>query len=234
MTRGEVARLVAVMRAAWATRSPIGEDTVAVYCADLLDLDHGRALEAVEALRKTSEWFPTIAAIRARAVRDRVALPAPEEAWGIVRRAIGRIGMYRVPEFDCDEVHDAVAAIGWKSICTDDNEAATRARFCAAMASMIARRNDREATGRYRPAERMLPPAGEPASGDAHVLVETGYRTERPAAPALTPARETIGAFIAAVDDAGEAEAAISRVAAAFAPSSAPSASAVSTVRGRR
>ncbi len=181
MTSDEARDLVAIIAATW-TRPPVSEATVYAYAFGLADLDHAAAKEAVRSLMQTSRFLPTIAEVRERAVEQRVALPSPEEAWGIVRRAIGALGMYRTPVFDCDEIQAAVNAIGWRSICTEDNEASTRARFCAAMESFSDRRREAEATGRYVAPDRQLPENTEPRSGqgDQLVRVTTGYGTSRP------------------------------------------------------
>jgi len=181
VTKSEVAKLVSLMAASW-IRPPIGPETVHAYCFALEDLDHGLAQEAIRSLIQTSRFLPTIAEIRERAVKNRVDIPNPEEAWGIVRRAIGTLGSYRVPEFDCDEVQAAVDAIGWREICLGENEAASRARFCEAMKSATAKRLHLEATGKYLPADRQLPSNTTPRSGvgDPKVRVTTGYGTARP------------------------------------------------------
>lgn len=180
MTKSEVQKLVAMMAGVW-DRPPVQPEKVEAYCFALADLDRELSREAVRSLMQTSRFFPTIAEIRERAVKNRVNLPTPEEAWGIVRRAIGTVGWYCIPEFDCDEVQDAVRAIGWQNMCVDDNEAATRARYIDAFKGMAAKRLHLEATGRYVMPERQLPSGTRPGdSDDSRVRVVTGYGTPRP------------------------------------------------------
>jgi hypothetical protein len=181
MTRSEVQQLVAMMAATW-TRPPVLAETVHAYCFALADLEHEAAKAAVLDLMRTSRFFPTIAEIRERATKTRLSLPTPEEAWGIVRRAIGRHGNYRAPVFDCEEIQQAVEAIGWRDLCVGDNPAANRARWLDAYRGFVERRVDAEKTGRYVPTSRQLPMPEFGAVCFSHgtpVLVETGYPSER-------------------------------------------------------
>ena len=129
----------------------------------------------------------------------------------MVQRAIGRIGSYQAPQFDCDEVQAAVEAIGWRAICLDENLSATRARWIDAYKAAAAKRKDLEARGRYIAADRALPAPGVPnamTAGTA-VLVETGYATPRTNAPALPPGPDLPSAgmgkdgYVIAVDTPG-------------------------------
>lgn len=179
MTSDQVKQLVTMLASAW-PRPPVEAATVHVYAYALADLDHEAAMGAVMGLMQTSRFFPTIAEIRERAVKNRVDLPTPELAWGIVYRAIQRFGAHRVPEFDCDEIQEAVKAIGWKNLCLSENEVADRARFIDAMKAALAKRMHAEATGCYTPPARQLPANTVPLSGqgDPLVRVETGYGTD--------------------------------------------------------
>jgi hypothetical protein len=189
VTKDEARDLVGMLVATW-PRPPVEKATVHAYAFALADLDHEAVKAAVLSLMQTSRFLPTIAEIRERSVKQRVNLPGPEEAWGIVRRAVGTVGSYRLPEFDCDEIQAAVRAIGWKEICLGENEAATRARFIDAMKGETARRMQAEATGRYVPPDRQLPANTVPHSGRENpaVRVMTGFETERPKSPELKAA----------------------------------------------
>lgn len=189
MTKAEAYRVVAMIQGAW-PRPPLPDGTGEVYAMSLADLDFERTKAAVTRLVQTSRFLPTVAEIREAAAKDRVSLPAPEEAWGVVRRAIGKHGSYRVPVFDCDEIQAATDAIGWKEICLaegDAAQAANRSRWIDAYKAFRSRRLEDEARGVYRPADRQLPPRSEVERepGDSRVLVETGYATQR---LALVPA----------------------------------------------
>ena len=63
---------------------------------------------------------------------DPDAPPSVEEAWREVNEFIRSHGYMNPPkleEFSNPAVYDAVSSIGWLSICTDENVAATRAYF---------------------------------------------------------------------------------------------------------
>jgi hypothetical protein len=129
MTRGEVARLVATLMAAY----PQAQMTVAtskVYEHQLGDLDREVATVAVERLINTANWLPTVAQIRAAAAEVKYGpRRLGGEAWGDVVAAMRRVGFYRLPRFDDPIVADAVAMLGWQSLCSSENEVSDRARF---------------------------------------------------------------------------------------------------------
>lgn len=173
MTTAEAKRLVVMLSASW-PRQEIQQATLEVYALALADLDHGVAKAAVLQLMQTSRFFPTIAEIREAAVQTRVSLPTPEEAWGVVHRAIGKHGSYREPLFDCDEIQLATDAIGWQELCLGEHPAANRARWLDAYRGFVSRRLSAEARGKYVPPERQLGPEAK-----LPVLVETGYASPR-------------------------------------------------------
>lgn len=186
MTREQTQEIVAILAATW-TRPPVEKATVHAYAFALADLDHVAAKAAVLELMQTSRFLPTIAEIRERCVKGRVNLPTPEEAFGIVRRAIGRHGAYLTPVFDCEEIQSAVDAISWKEICLGENPVSNRARFIDAYRGFVDRRMREEATGKYVPSSRQLPAWGQDDRpiGETRVLVETGYASPRVALPML-------------------------------------------------
>jgi hypothetical protein len=199
VTRKEATQVVAMLQGAFPQRQ-LPDSTVEVYAMALADLDFELAKAAVMRLVQTSRFLPTVAEIREAAVRDRVSLPTPEEAWGIVRRAIGKHGSYRVPVFDCDEVHDAVRDIGWQEICLSETPASTRARFIDAFKSRVARRMDQEARGSYVRGARELPALPENFGDDTRCLVETGYASG-PAVPLLAASAPALPALNVAADE---------------------------------
>lgn len=177
MTAAEGVRLMALLKAAW-PRMELGDATLEVYARALSDIDLPAIESAVMDLLQTSTFFPSVAEIREAVAVDRVRLPTPEEAWGIVRRAIGSVGSYRSPVFDCEEIFLAVRDIGWQSLCLDGNPASIRSRFIDAFKSRASRRLEAEVTGRFVPTLTALPATGmDREPGDSRVLVETGYRS---------------------------------------------------------
>jgi hypothetical protein len=133
MTRLEVAKLVAVLRAAYPTAR--GDDsTSSAYETMLADLDHPTAYVAVERLIATSKFMPSVAEIR-EAYMDLMHgdRRAGGEAWGECLAAISRWGAYRSPGVDFTFrdplVARVVAALGWTNLCGSENQVADRARF---------------------------------------------------------------------------------------------------------
>ena len=153
MTKSEVAKLVAVMLAAYpntktlpdkpsADGQPATFGTSAAYERMLADLEYPVANAAVEQLIATSPRFmPTIAEIRERCLAlARGEVRAGGEAWGSVHKAIRGAGRYRTPGVDfvfADPVaSEAVAALNWVELCDSENPVADRARFIALYARL--------------------------------------------------------------------------------------------------
>ena len=66
---------------------PTPED-LAAMASHLVDLEEDPLTRALADLVKTSQWFPSVAEIRRRAMEVATGLPSPEEAWRLVRRHI--------------------------------------------------------------------------------------------------------------------------------------------------
>lgn len=52
-----------------------------------------------------------------------------DQAWAEVLQQVRRVGYYGVPVWSHPAVADAVAALGWQTLCTSDNQEADRAHF---------------------------------------------------------------------------------------------------------
>lgn len=147
MTREECASVMALLRGLW-PRQPIQRETVAAYSLMLADLDFEAVKRATLRLATSSRHFPTVAEIRDELVSEDLAdMPEPELAWGVVKRAIGLVGYSREPEFDDEAIGEAVEAIGWRTICLDENEMSTRARFIDAYRAVYRRERRQAAQG---------------------------------------------------------------------------------------
>lgn len=135
MTKPEVAKLVAVMMAAFPS-AKVTADTSMVYERMLGDLDYPAANAAVEKLLATSRWMPTVSEIREAVLSLTEGEPKPGgEAWGEVIAAVGRYGSRRydvgtfLPPFTDPVTAQAVRALGWVALCDSENQIADRARF---------------------------------------------------------------------------------------------------------
>ncbi len=133
MTRQEVAKLVAVLLAAYpAARSSTG--TSEIYERMLADLEYPLANAAVERLLATCKFMPSVAEIRECALALAVGEQKPGgEAWGAVLELVGRYGSYREPgvDFQVDDpvLRKCISSLGWREICLSENQQADRARF---------------------------------------------------------------------------------------------------------
>lgn len=86
MKESEATVLVATLAAAF-PRQQLAEPTIKVYAHDLVDLDAAAANAAIETLRRTSRFFPTISEIREATAALQLGAPEPMRAW---EQACGR------------------------------------------------------------------------------------------------------------------------------------------------
>ena len=148
----EVAEIVGALALAF-TNAKVPERTIRIYIQMLLDIPTEVLRVTAEQCLAECEFFPTIAAIRDRALK--LTLPVrvdPLEAWGQVRRAISQYGFYRSPSFDDSITAKAVDSLGWQYLCVSENPVADRAHF-SKIYEQLARREIQEA--------RLLPRARE-------------------------------------------------------------------------
>jgi len=118
----------------------ISDATREVYVTMLKDLPLDILEAAIQQAMAESEFLPTIARIREKAI----VLTGTEhvsslEAWGIVKKAMERWGYYRSPQFDDPLIARAVECIGWQTLCSSENESADRAHFSKVYESLVHR-----------------------------------------------------------------------------------------------
>lgn len=143
MIRSEAIRIVSLLQGAY-PRQEMPDSTPEIYAMALGDLEYDEVLAAVTRLVQSSRWLPTIAEIRELVAEARVKLPEPELAWGEVRRGIREHGLQSMPAWSCAEIREAVEIIGWWSLCTSTNTAASRSAWIAAYGALRRRRLARE------------------------------------------------------------------------------------------
>lgn len=109
-------------------RQPFTADNVAVYVRLLEDLPYETTFQIVCELIQTSRFRPEISEIRSAAAERLWSLPAPDEAWAEVRRAIQGYGTYNatVPEWSEPIIKRAVDFIGWSELTHAEDEEAAR------------------------------------------------------------------------------------------------------------
>lgn len=125
----EISRLVGAMGASFPNTN-VTEATIEVYISMLKDVPLEYLTAAVEQCMAESEFFPTIAKIRDKALSlARPERKDPFEAWGVVLKTIERVGFYRMPSFEDPLIARAVDCMGWQYLCSSENVVADRAHF---------------------------------------------------------------------------------------------------------
>ena len=129
MTPAQASKLVAVLIASF-PHARVTEATSSAYETMPADLDSSSASAAVKRLIASAKFLPTIAEIREATIQvtdgDR---RHGGEAWGDVLRAVSRFGAYQTPEFSDTVVARCVVALGWRELCSSENQVSDRARF---------------------------------------------------------------------------------------------------------
>lgn len=82
------AAAIAILRDAY-PRQDFPDRSVALYGAELADLDDAVVLRAVRRLIRRRTWLPSIAEIRLEAAEETLPLPTPEQAWEAARQGSG-------------------------------------------------------------------------------------------------------------------------------------------------
>lgn len=134
VTEAETRSVLAAINATFPQRFPLSAANIAtviqVWHALLKDLPAGHALAAAQAVLTEAQHPPAPSEIRRRALASKLDALGGADAWGEVLRAIGSVGMNRIPQWSSPAIADSVAAIGgWRAICTSTNPAADRAQF---------------------------------------------------------------------------------------------------------
>jgi hypothetical protein len=138
-SKAEIAKLIGVMATGYPSVQ-VSDQLIESYVNLLQDIPLNVLTASVEQCMTESEFFPTIAKIRNTALT--LTLPqhtSSLEAWGIVLRAMDRVGFYRTPTFDDPVIAKAVDCIGWQAMCASENQVADRAHFSKVYEQMIQR-----------------------------------------------------------------------------------------------
>lgn len=189
--------------------SRVTDDQLNEYVDDLDDLPAEAVVQAITECRRTGEFFPTLAAIRTRAVEvvGGEFFVDPEVAWGEVRRNAERFGVSgtRVTwapdgehavevrmEWSSPLIAEAVESIGWRDIClVDDKQLNTiRAQFRDSLSAIQRRKKDAVVSGRTGLDTAALPD-GSPGRKlhSAVAALADGMRMDRPAPARAAPVR---------------------------------------------
>lgn len=129
MNRTEIAGLLALCAAAY-PHVGITKETAIVYAEMLADIDVAVAKQAVERLIVTSQYFPTVAAIREQSASIlSPSAPSLASAWDEVISQVRKVGHRSRPEWSHESIARAVSTLGWREICMSENQTAIRAHF---------------------------------------------------------------------------------------------------------
>lgn len=130
----EFATIAMALKAAYPSANIMPDDkSKNVWFTMLQDLDYGVCLNAVKELISLNKFAPSISEIREKCInRTHNEIKDWGTAWGSVERAISRYGMYQPDEAlnSLDLItRQIVKRMGFRNLCTSDNQVADRAHF---------------------------------------------------------------------------------------------------------
>ena len=147
MDKSEFAKLTAAIRTYYPKETILpNAEAMTLWYEQLKDLSYETACRALQRWVSISRWSPAISDLRQMAAETDGRLPDWSEGWEQVTRAISACGHYDAEgAFTMMDpiTRQAARRIGWESICTDENVAATRAVFRQAYET-IARRAEQD------------------------------------------------------------------------------------------
>ena len=127
MNKSETTQQLTIIAAAYPERFKVNEVAVNIWQEAFADVDVRAFSAAIKAHVFVNKWPPTIADINAEVRQP--DYPTGLEAWGEVRKAIGKIGYYGTPTFTHPTIEFIVESLGWQTLCDMTNADATRAHF---------------------------------------------------------------------------------------------------------
>ena len=140
MTRGEIGRIIAFIRAAIPNAPAVGIETAAAWLTILGDLPYeavDRAVRTVLIEQEIPAW-PSVGRIRKAAVRImRPAVPTAVEAWGEVTAEMRRVGWYGIPNQLSPLVRLVVRNMNWQQMCQSDKMGVVCGQFMNAYNEMV-------------------------------------------------------------------------------------------------
>lgn len=138
-TEIEVTKIVGAIASAF-PQAQMSSKSINTYVNMLKDIPLDLLKTASEQCMVESEFLPTIARIRDRALKlVRPERKDPMAAWGIVLKEIQRAGFYRSPRFEDRLIGKAVDCLGWQYLCTSENIVADRAHFAKVYEQFVER-----------------------------------------------------------------------------------------------
>ena len=147
MTKGEVAKLLAVLAASY-PKFEVDDLKVQVWYEMLGDLDYDVANIAIKKIIMLNTFPPAIAEVRKAAIE--ISSPrglTAAEAWGEVIRAIRDYGYYREKEAMASMspiTAQVVRYLGWREICLSEEPEILRAHFLKMYDQVAAREQKKQ------------------------------------------------------------------------------------------
>jgi hypothetical protein len=125
MTETEALAVVALLGAGHRGH-PLTREQVSIFAEGIADLDFGTARVAAKLHAQSEPWMPLLSEFRRAVIRPDV--PEAATAWRAVLGEVHRVGADGSPVFEHPAISDAVASIGWRTVCLGD-ERATQTHF---------------------------------------------------------------------------------------------------------
>lgn len=142
--------------------------TQEVFAHMIEDLAYEPTMKAALTWIRSQPRRPTIAGLRSavraqlEAVGEMPATLDVDQAWGIVRDAVSRVGRYRNFPADYPALKAVVDRMGWEDLCNCDNTEVLRAQF---------ERHYRAELGRVRDAQHAAPGLALPGESTPRLAV---------------------------------------------------------------
>lgn len=133
MTKTEAMALIQQLTAAFPSKTLSPESSIE-YARSIFDLSASSVAFALEALKVTSNFFPSICQLRQTAIDAEVGdkIPTAEAAWAEINthvRTIGSSRSWREPPWSHPLVQELADAMGWEQLCLSQNALADRAHM---------------------------------------------------------------------------------------------------------
>jgi len=147
MTKGEVAKLLAVLAAAY-PKFEVDDVKVQVWYEMLGDLEYSVVNIAIKKLIMQNTFPPAIAEVRKAAIE--ISSPrglTAAEAWGEVVKAVRNYGYYREKEAMASMspiTAQVVRYMGWREICLSEEPEILRAHFLKMYDQVAAREQEKQ------------------------------------------------------------------------------------------
>ena len=129
MTPAEIAKIIAVVQAAWPDQT-WDDQTIHVYGIGLEDIPYPAASQAVSMLIKRSRFCPRPSEIREVATEQLAAtIPTVDAALSELHTALIAYWPHQTPTFSHPLIDQAVRVIGWRQISESEKPSVERAQF---------------------------------------------------------------------------------------------------------